>query len=69
MFWWSASVGSGGGRKKWFVCAMAIHQLDLGSCRQELTLILPRGTEQSRGKIEHQHILVHMKKLPCSGQV
>lgn len=24
MFWWSAVAGHGGGRKKWFVCAVAM---------------------------------------------
>lgn len=46
-----------------------LHQLGLGSCRQELTLILPRGTEQSRAKTEHQHVVLHVKKLPCDEQV
>lgn len=78
MFWWSASGESGGGRKKWFVCAVAML---LGISEPLAALAGPQVLQAGvdpypsqrdrtvQGKIEHQHVSVHMKMLSCSGQV
>lgn len=49
MFWWPALAESGeAGRSGLCVLWISepwLHQLGLGSCRQELTLILPRTVQ------------------------